>query len=209
MSLSEIDGATKVRKAKIFSPELPGKKDYELEAHFNPTTLKITRKRKWQDGEQFNTQYPTLQWVSTNNDTLSFTLLFDHTEPRELSDMAAIAASLNPVMNLGPRAKMMGLVNEKSVKEQLDVLYALTTPSEMFPKVADGVRPPLATFQWATFSFTGAITGLSVEYVLFDAVGNPKRATAGIEMQGRLNWDGDIKVEKGEHAMSPKKSEKP
>jgi hypothetical protein len=208
MSLSEMPGTTKFEKAEISSPEVSGD-DFKLEVHFNPSSLKVARKRTWQDGDQFESEYPSLQWGKTSHDTLSFTLLFDHSEPRDLSDMAATAASLNPVMNLGPRrAKMMGLVNGDTVEHQLAVLYNLTNVWEVFSDVPDGRRPPLATFTWNNFAFTGAITTLTVEYILFDADGNPKRATAAIEMLGRLNWKGDIKVEKGK-PLQPETPKKP
>ena len=207
MSLSEMLGTSKIEKAEISSPEVSGD-DFKLEVHFNPSSLKVARKRTWQDGDQFESEYPSLQWAKTSHDTLSFTLLFDHSEPRDLSDMAATAASLNPVMNLGPMAKMMGLVNEDSVEDQLAVLYNLTNVWEIFTDVPDGRRPPLVTFTWNNFAFTGAITTLTVEYILFDADGNPKRATAAVEMLGRLNWKGDIKVEKGK-PLQPETPKKP
>ncbi len=205
--ISEMLGSSSIQKATIDSPEVSGD-DFKLEVHFNPSTLKVTRKRTWQDGDQFESEYPSLQWAKTSHDTLSFTLLFDHSEPRDLSDMAATAAALNPVMNLGPMAKMMGLVNEDSVEDQLAILYGLSNVWDIFPDMPDGRRPPLVTFTWNNFSFTGAITTLTVEYVLFDADGNPKRATAAVEMLGRLNWNGDIKVEKGK-PLQPEAPKKP
>ncbi len=202
MSISELLGTGSIEKAKFSSPD---SSKLKLECRFNPSSLKITRKRTWTDGKQFNASYPSLQYGGSSHDTLDFSIVLDETEPYDLSGMAATAASLNPVMNLGPMAKMMGLVNEDSVEDDLETLYKMTTPVIVSEKGGDFVRPPLVTFAWKDFYFNGAIENLVVNIVLFDEKGRPKRAKVDITMKGRLATAKATDVEK---ATAPEKAKK-
>jgi hypothetical protein len=64
-----------------------------------------------------------------------------------------------------------------SVKDHTDKIMTLALVD------ADSHRPPLVTFQWGDFTFTGVIESLAMRYTMFLSTGKPCRATANLSIK--------------------------
>jgi hypothetical protein len=64
-----------------------------------------------------------------------------------------------------------------SVKDHTDQVMTLALVD------ADSHRPPLVTFQWGDFTFTGVIESLALRYTMFLSTGKPCRATAALSIK--------------------------
>lgn len=192
MSISDLPGSSgKKAKATLTNAET----STEVEFQFNPNTLTISRTPAWEDGRQFSVLYPSLQWKGSTHDSLSFDVVLDESECRP-EGMAATAAALNPVVNLGPAAKWLGLTNEDSVMKTLQKLFALSKPDLVKDTNPNEIRPPLVHFEWNKFLFTGMITKLETKITLFDEKGSPRRAKVSISIKGRVGLGEKVEFKK-------------
>jgi hypothetical protein len=74
--------------------------------------------------------------------------------------------------------------NTDTVTGNLLKLQALSVPNVPDETDATLKRPPFVTFEWGDFKFVGYLKTLSADVVLFDAKGNPKRATVALSFEG-------------------------
>ena len=128
-------------------------KSTTVDFQFNPSSLKLSRSRGWEDGSEFAQAFPSIKWKGASNDKLGFTIILDESEKRP-KGMLATAAALNPVVRLGPAAALIpGMINKDSVMETLDKFGIMTTPVEN--KKNKFWRPPTVEFVWDKLKFWG------------------------------------------------------
>jgi hypothetical protein len=103
---------------------------------------------------------------------LSATLWFDKMKPATAFMMhkdASLAGGVRGVVNM--------LTEEDSVQTEVEGFIA-------------AMRNPLTqiiTFHWADFSFTGSLTSVSAQYMMFSASGRPVRAKVSIRVRQELD----------------------
>jgi hypothetical protein len=171
-----------------------------INVQFNPTSLTLKRDVTWVEGSTHEQTWGGgLAFDRGNTDDLDFSLLLDESEyrPSGLAAAAGTFAASSVIAGLGASgagglaSALLGsaFYNDKTVKDQIDFLYALTLP--YVTQADDGVRlggkrPPLVRFEWGTgFTFLGVFKSLNVEITLWEFDGAPKRATAKVTMIGR------------------------
>ncbi len=185
--------------------EVEGDQTYKLQ--FNPTSLSLGRSRSWSDADQFEAGQPALKFKSGVADTLKFKVILDHTEPRArntLEKVAYAAAALNPLFMggaLGPSTDRNILEEDSglgAVTDVADHVAAWLKMTEVLEVTGEGStadayrRPPVVVMRWGdAFVFSGVITSLGIEIVVFDADGNPRRAEVTVNMKGRAMADLD------------------
>jgi hypothetical protein len=134
---------------------------------FNPTDYSISKLVSWgSEGTDRRFNAPGIEFKGGNSRTISLNLFYDVTEPvngRKLSD----------------------------VRE-------LTNKLIEFTRIARGLdRPPLVQVTWgkapvgSDFPFTGAITSLKQQFVLFSKEGKPLRANVDIDLLEYLSPEMD------------------
>jgi Contractile injection system tube protein/LysM domain len=127
-----------------------------LNCQFNPETLSLRKTATWQDHPTTaaGTQ-PRHQFVGTGAEQLTAKLLFDSFDT-------------------------LGATTVRTVEQSIGVLLGwLTVPPANQTKKTP--QPPKVTFQWGTgISFTGGLTSVDVQYVMFAPDGRPVRAYATI-----------------------------
>jgi hypothetical protein len=147
-----------IDKLKIF-PERDPINPIETEADgsitvaFNPTTYSISKSLTWNESGGSNdtrTNAPTLAFGGGGSRQLALELFFDSTERR------------------GP---------ERDVRVQTDRIVRLT----QILRHLDNPRPPICKLDWGgkkeDFPFVGVVSSLEQTFLLFDASGQPLRAT--------------------------------
>jgi hypothetical protein len=147
-----------IDKLKIFperDPTNPIKTeaDGSITVAFNPTTYSISKSLTWNESGGSNdtrTNAPTLAFGGGGSRQLALELFFDSTERR------------------GP---------ERDVRVQTDRIVRLT----QILRHLDNPRPPICKLDWGgkkeDFPFVGVVTSLEQSFLLFDATGQPLRAT--------------------------------
>jgi hypothetical protein len=141
-----------VPKGKDPQPRPKGK---EVEAHFNPQTLKLTYSNENKSGNQPSGS--ASQFVGTSTSKLTVELLFDTSQTGEdvratTADVAYfIKADLNP--------------SKQKTKQQKRV-------------------PPACRFEWGTFSFDGVMDSLQETLDYFSEDGVPLRSTLALGFSG-------------------------
>jgi len=183
--------------------EVEGDQTYKLQ--FNPSALSLRRSRNWTDDGQFEAGQPALKFTGGTSDTLNFKVILDHTEPRArntLEKVAYAAAALNPLFlggALGPSTDRNILEEDSglfAVTDVADHLAAWLKMTEVLDVTGSGGttdayrRPPVVVLRWGdALTFSGVITSLGVEIVVFDSDGNPRRAEVTVAMKGRAMAD--------------------
>jgi hypothetical protein len=147
-----------IDKLKIFperDPTNPIKTeaDGSITVAFNPTTYSISKSLTWNESGGSNdtrTNAPTLAFGGGGSRQLALELFFDSTERR------------------GP---------ERDVRVQTDRIVRLT----QILRHLDNPRPPICKLDWGgkkeDFPFVGVVSSLEQNFLLFDATGQPLRAT--------------------------------
>lgn len=179
---------------------------------FNPSSLKLGRSVNWNgssparkktakkgdeaeaedntdddnDGE-LGAAWPALTSAKGDLDELEFDTLFDESEKHEMSQLSASSlassfASMVPGLSV---ALAMTSANTKSVVANIEALYQMTLPVQ-FDTKGQEVRPPVLSFVWGDFRFTGVLKSVDFEIIQFDLDGNAKRAKVSCKMQGRF-----------------------
>ena len=198
-SLSSLVGGGTIAKGKL-TPE----KGEKFEFQFNPNTLKYERSVSWESVDNRSATWPVMHYSKGALDKLDFTLLLDETESTNPLALAMAGKVPNPFA-LPPAAVMAGAVGTDAA---LSVVKATSAARALIPKNTDTVtgnllklqalsvpnvpdetdatlkRPPFVTFEWGDFKFVGYLKTLSADVVLFDAKGNPKRATVALKFEG-------------------------
>lgn len=130
----------------------------DLAFDYNPTSFKLTRSVKWDNKTAMRSTYGLLDFQHGEADKLNFMVLLDATE-----------------------AQCMGA---DDIATAVKDLYKLTQPH--VGKGKEQQRPPLCKLSWAShFTFTGVVTKLDFNYLVFGEDGAPLRAEVTIELSGR------------------------
>jgi Contractile injection system tube protein len=137
-----------------------------------------------QDGEM-GTAWPALGAAKGELDELDFETLFDESEDHALAQLSAASllssfASLIPAL---PALASMLQANTKSVVTNIEALYQLTLPVKFEDTE---IRPPVLSFKWGDFEFTGVMASVDFEILQFDMLGKAKRAKVKCRMKGRF-----------------------
>lgn len=161
---------------------------------FNPQKLTLTRNPDWTDETPTSLGPRRMKYGGEPMDTLNFELLLDETELKGTTK--SIISALLPFNGV---SDLLGfaLKNSSSVRAHAELLYGYTLPRiGTYPDM----RPPVLTFTWGQlsgstlfgkgFGFRGIIDDLSIEFLVFDADGNPRRATAELKMRGQAFFSG-------------------
>ena len=181
---------------------------------FNPSSLSLSRSVSWngstppkkegaglkedeaaeapnisddQDGE-LGSAWPALSSSKGELDELEFDTLFDESEDHDLAQLSAASllssfASMIPGL---PALASMQQANTKSVVTNIEALYQLTLPVK-FENTE--IRPPVLSFKWGDFEFTGVMASVDFEILQFDMLGKAKRAKVKCKMKGRFGSD--------------------
>lgn len=187
--------------AKMVAPDAPKKaslvcmdfKDWSIDPlQYNPENLKLDRSVTWSSGRESLAPYGSLSYTRGDQDTLSFTLMFDRSEIRGTNALQRQALSAIPLAVAAASAAAlmlipgMGAALKMNVLPEVLKLYRLTLPLETVTGNAGGLmRPPVVAFVWGPFQFTGVIESLNFDLNLFDKDGLPRRAKADVKMTGR------------------------
>ena len=142
-----------------------------------------------QDGEM-GAAWPTLNAAKGEYDELDFDTLFDESEDHALAQLSA-ASLLSSFAVLIPAPLALGLIslaNTKSVVTNIEALYQLTLPVQFNTPKKD-IRPPVLSFKWGDFEFTGVMASVEFEILQFDMFGKAKRAKVKCKMKGRFGSD--------------------
>lgn len=155
--------------------------DGVFKAQFNPESLNVKHRAKIDDKDRNGAAFmpQVMQYKGTERDELSFELLFDESEYRS-GALGSAAMALMPMSGLG---NLLGFIvgNDSDVLAATRAIGALTRPLVL----SAGKRyPPMVLFTWGKFAFTGYVTDVDTEYLLFDTDGNPRRAKVSVEMLG-------------------------
>ena len=145
----------------------------QVEAYFNPSKIKISKKATWNRHKSANSDVSMLEFTSADNQTLSVELFFDGYEQR-------------------------ANVYEKHVKKLLAFMFMSV---KVKPKQGSGgggggdgggeggkenkdkYRPPFVMLVWGEHPpFKGVIESLDVEYTMFLPNGRPVRATCSLQI---------------------------
>lgn len=146
-----------------------------IEVMFNPNSYTITKQVAWTPATKStdggpttdrNANAPTNTFAGGNARQLNLELFYDTTE----SNIAA-----------------------RDVRLQTDRIVRLTRISR------DKEQPPVCTVMWGVqktedFPFVGTISSLTQNFVLFDQIGRPLRATLNVTFTEFLNRDDDERV---------------
>lgn len=198
-SLSSLVGGGTIDKGSL-TPE----KGEKFSFPFNPNTLKYVRTVEWESKDNRAASWPVMHYSKGTLDKLDFTLLLDETEsdnplaqamagkvpnPFALPPAAAMGGALGTVAALAlvkakSAANEMIPKNMNTVTGNLLKLQAMTVPDVPDETDAGFKRPPFVTFEWGDFRFVGFVKTLTADVVLFDAKGNPKRATVAVSIEG-------------------------
>ena len=187
----------------------------EFSFQFNPSKLSLGRSVNWNgaaparkkgttkddeasedddnsddnDGE-LGSAWPALTSAKGDLDELEFETLFDESEDHEMAQLSASSllssfASMVPGLSV---ALALIPANTKSVVENIEALYQLTLPVKFDTKGKE-IRPPVLSFTWGDFEFTGVLKSVDFDILQFDTLGNAKRAKVSCKMQGRFGSD--------------------
>jgi len=147
-----------INKLKIFPERDPinpiqTEADGSITVAFNPTTYSISKSLTWNESGGSNdtrTNAPTLAFGGGGSRQLALELFFDSTERRG---------------------------SERDVRVQTDRIVRLT----QILRHLDNPRPPICKLDWGgkkeDFPFVGVVSSLDQNFLLFDASGQPLRAT--------------------------------
>lgn len=154
-----------LNKLKIFPERDPinpiqTETDGSIAVAFNPTTYSISKSLSWSGSPDRRTNAPTLTFGGGNSRQLALELFFDSTEMS------------------GP---------ERDVRLQTGRIVRLTH----ILRHLDNPRPPICTVDWGggsqakdkDFPFIGVVNSLEQHFLLFDANGQPLRATLKVAFQ--------------------------
>jgi len=150
-----------IDKLKIFPERDPTdpiktEADGSIAVAFNPTTYSISKSLSWNGPPDRRTNAPTLTFGGGNSRQLALELFFDSTEMT------------------GP---------ERDVRRQTDRIVRLTR----ILRHLDNPRPPICKLDWGgkseDFPFVGIVNSLEQQFLLFDATGQPLRATLKVAFQ--------------------------
>ncbi|MGA3154619.1 MAG: hypothetical protein ACLPN6_10485 [Streptosporangiaceae bacterium] len=142
----------------IVRAELTGSDGTTLPCQFNPSTVQLTKSSRWSaQPTRGSAKAPRPQFVGTGPEILTAKLLFD--------GLDTLGGASRPVQDAVSQLLDWTCVAAGS--------YDSPTP-----------QPPTITFLWGTgISFTGFLQHVQAEYTMFDADGQPLRATADISLQ--------------------------
>jgi hypothetical protein len=143
------------KKLSIKATEKPS---HEIEFQFNPSEFKLNRTVAWDDKAVMRGGYGLLDFKNANSDTLTLTALLDATE-----------------------GQCMG---QDDIADAVKKLYDISQPWVEVDSVSQQ-RPPLCHLLWADFKFSGVISKLDVNYLVFGDEGAPLRAEISLEIKGR------------------------
>jgi nucleoid-associated protein YgaU len=139
----------------------------KVEALFNPTNYEIRKSITWNEQHSKSHNAPRLEFGGGGGRELSLELFYDVTE-------AVNGKKEDDVRNLTNK-----LVALSRIKRELQ-------------------RPPVIVISWGDdkgskfdFPFTGAITSLRQNFLLFSADGKPLRATLSLTIKEFLDWKKD------------------
>ena len=150
-----------INKLKIFPERDPTdpiktEEDGSITVAFNPTTYSISKSLSWNGPPDRRANAPTLTFGGGNSRQLALELFFDSTEMT------------------GP---------ERDVRRQTDRIVRLTR----ILRHLDNPRPPICKLDWGgkseDFPFVGIVNSLEQQFLLFDATGQPLRATLKVAFQ--------------------------
>jgi hypothetical protein len=141
-------------KAKIYYEKNGGSTAY-TEVMFNPAEYNLSRSVTYNEQNIPGTDSPVTQYINGSSDTLSLTLFFD-----TYTAVSAVKGIIKPQ----PEKDI------KPVTNKTNEIYKLTN--------IDGTlhRPPICTFKWGNLNFTGVITDIKQNFIMFLSNGMPVRA---------------------------------
>lgn len=73
--------------------------------------------------------------------------------------------------------------SSESILPGIRKLYDLTLPTVSVASLS--LRPPLVSFVWQAFRFSGVVQSMDFEVLTFDTEGHPKRATVALGLLGQ------------------------
>jgi hypothetical protein len=180
----------KVKKAELESKDGGGK----LTLPFNPTQLSLTIgcsvKEGKPQGPVGSTKLP-IESGGPQLSTIKFDFILDSTEPGN-TDPLNMLNMMNPIILALP-SLIVSPLGKTKVNDDIVTLLSWTDVLESTKKSGLNPRPHVVYFSWGdNIKFTGMISSLSFEYLLFDSDGNPRRAKVSFELKGHVGkWDVD------------------
>jgi len=149
-------------KAVISNKDKPGDR---IQCLFNPNEYTIAKSNSWQPKALTGRNVPKLDFTGGGSRSLTMELFFDTYEQPNKNDKDQTKSG--------------------DVRAYINQLWKLTMVDESLENTqTQRGRPPLVVFEWGpSWSFTAAITSLSVRYTLFRQDGTPVRAVANVTFQ--------------------------
>jgi len=138
--------------------------DSELKFKFNPETVTRSKSASWTEPKSVEgAEPPPMQYIGHGSDSLSAKLLFDDTDGVGLDSAVGLLSGA-----------------AKKVEAATDQLFKWLT---VIDENNEKQEPAVLEFGWGTgVHFTGVLKTVTVQYLRFDAKGNPNRAVASITM---------------------------
>ncbi|GEM_PF-1086802 len=122
---------------------------------YNPKEIKSDKASKWQKKDKQGAEGAQFEYQQGEPRTLVMDLFFD----TSIDDMGNVE------------------------KKWVTGLLRMTNPSVTAPDGGDKKYPPLVTFVWGDFKFTGIVDKIAVQYLMFNSNGDPVRAKANVSMK--------------------------
>lgn len=181
----------KVTKAVLESKDKPSEK---IKFQFNPTQVSLTigcNVSEGKGGGPIKSNRIPIQSTGPKPSTLKFDFILDSTEP-DITNGLNMLNMMNPVILSSP-SLLVGPMGAIDVVSQVNTIMKWTDVLEDTKKSNLSPRPPVIYFDWKkAIQFTGMISSLSFDYLLFDSDGTPLRVKVSLELKG---YTGDCLVE--------------
>lgn len=180
----------KVTKATLTSKDDKSK----IEFQFNPTQVSLSvgcNVSEGKGGGPIKSNRIPIQSTGPKPSTLKFDFILDSTEP-DITDGLNMLNMMNPIILSSP-SLAVGKFSKMKVVDEVNKILNWTDVIEKTKESNLSPRPHVIFFKWPkSISFTGMISSLGIDYLLFDSDGEPRRVKISFELKG---YTGDCKIE--------------
>lgn len=165
-------------KAKLEFCNEDGKAIRTMQCGFNPTEYSVSRSMRYRRSNGFGKSFRTknLQAGKGECATLSVTIFVDEKSNLDSTILQVGVKAYNAVKYQGFTSK------PKTVKQICQFLEEFVHYDTKQKKM------PLLGFNWGEMRFVGKVTGIQVQFVMFDKEGNPTRAKVALQIMGEDNY---------------------